>query len=304
MRTEIMMQESSVLESILKRDRFIVISGLVMVIALSWIYILLGAGMDMTAFDMSSIALPWQASSDMAMSGHQGNMDMTGASGIGTTMSRAHTAMILPAMWTPGYAALMFVMWWVMMIAMMLPSASPMILLFARVNRAQKAKGTSFVPTSIFAVGYLVAWGVFSALAASAQWGFERIGLLSATMTSTSAVFGSIVLIVAGVYQLTPLKHACLKHCRSPFQFITHHWRNGTWGAFRMGIDHGAFCLACCWFLMALLFVGGVMNLYWIVGLALFVLLEKTIPAGHWLGSLTGIGLIAWGGWLMVGTLL
>jgi len=109
------------------------------------------------------------------------------------------------------------------------------------------------------------------------------------------------VLIVAGVYQLTPWKHACLRHCRSPFQFITQYWRTGTWGAFRMGIDHGAFCLACCWFLMALLFVGGVMNLYWIAGLALFVLLEKTIPAGHWLGSLTGIGLMVWGAWLLVG---
>ena len=100
------------------------------------------------------------------------------------------------------------------------------------------------------------------------------------------------------------MKHACLKHCRSPLQFITHHWRNGTLGAFRMGIDHGVFCLACCWFLMSLLFVGGVMNLYWIVGLAVFVLLEKTVPIGHWLGSLTGIGLMVWGGWLLAGTLL
>lgn len=297
------MQESSVLETILKRDRLIVIVGLVTVIALSWIYILLGAGMGMTAFDMSAISLPWQASSDAVMPEHQGNMGMPGTSGTGSTMSKAHMVMMQPTAWTPGYAALMFAMWWVMMIAMMLPSASPMILLFARVNRSQKSKGASFVPTSIFAVGYLIAWGAFSALAASAQWGLERVGLLSAMMASTSAIFGSVVLIVAGVYQLTPLKHACLKHCRSPFQFITHHWRNGTWGAFRMGIDHGAFCLGCCWFLMALLFVGGVMNLYWIVGLALFVLLEKIIPAGHWLGSLSGIGLIAWGGWLLVGAL-
>lgn len=293
------MRESSILEAVLKRDRFIVISGLVTVMVLSWIYILLGAGMGMSAFEMSSLRLPWQASSDLAMTGQQGDMG-----GMAAAMSKAHMAMIQPAVWTPGYAVLMFVMWWVMMIAMMLPSASPMILLFARVNRAQKAKGTSFVPTSVFAVGYLVAWGVFSVLAAGAQWGFERIGLLSSMMASTSVIFGSSVLIVAGIYQLTPLKHACLRHCRSPFQFITHHWRNGSWGAFRMGIEHGAFCLACCWFLMALLFVGGVMNLYWIVGLALFILLEKTIPAGHWLGSLTGIGLIAWGGWLIAGALL
>ncbi len=297
------MQESSVLEAVLKRDRFIVIAGLLTVIVLSWIYILLGAGMGMTAFKMSAITLPWQESSNMAIAGRQGSMEMGNASGTGA-MSKAHMAMIRPAVWTPDYAVLMFFMWWVMMIAMMLPSASPMILLFARVNRTQKDKGVLFVPTSVFAVGYLVVWGIFSALAAGTQWGLERVGLLSAMMTSTSAIFGSIVLIVAGIYQLTPLKHACLRHCRSPFQFITHHWRTGTWGAFRMGIDHGAFCLVCCWFLMALLFVGGVMNLYWIVGLALFVLLEKTIPAGHWMGSLTGVGLMAWGGWLLVGVLL
>jgi len=198
----------------------------------------------------------------------------------------------------------MFVMWWAMMIAMMLPSASPMILFFARIQRGQKDKGAPFVPTSIFTMGYLVTWGVFSMLAAGAQWGLERVGLLSAMMTITSGLFAGMVLLVAGIYQLTPLKHACLRHCRSPLLFIMQHWRNGTSGAFRMGIDHGAFCLGCCWFLMALLFVGGVMNLYWIIGLAIFVLLEKTIPAGHWFGSMTGIGLIVWGGWMLVGTLM
>jgi predicted metal-binding membrane protein len=179
-----------------------------------------------------------------------------------------------------------------------------MILLFARLQRQQKEKGSPFVSTSVFTAGYLVTWGVFSAIAAGAQWGFERAGLLSAMMTSTSGLFAGVLLLAAGIYQLTPLKHACLRHCRSPIQFIAHHWRTGSGGAFRMGIDHGVFCLACCWFLMALLFVGGVMNLYWIVGLALFVLLEKTIPAGHWLGSITGIGLMIWGGWLMAGTIL
>ena len=123
-------------------------------------------------------------------------------------------------------------------------------------------------------------------------------------MASTSGRFAGILLLVAGAYQLTPLKHACLRHCRSPLQFIMHHWRTGLLGAFRMGIDHGAFCLACCWFLMGLLFVGGVMNLYWIVGLALLVFLEKVMPAGQWSGSLTGIGLMLWGGWLVAGTLV
>jgi predicted metal-binding membrane protein len=276
------MRSSSVLEAVLERDRTIVIAGLVMVMVLSWSYLLIGAGMDMSAFEMTSKTLPGSHHS------------------MGATMRMARDAMMQPAVWTPGYALLMLLMWWVMMVAMMLPSATPMLLLFARVNRSQKSQGAPFVPTGVFASGYIVTWGVFSALAAGLQWEFERLGLLSTMMASTSAAFGGIVLIVAGVYQLTPLKHACLKHCRSPLQFITQHWRSGTAGAFRMGLEHGVFCLGCCWFLMALLFVGGVMNLYWIVGLAVFVLLEKTVPAGHWLGWLTGIGLIAWGGWVMV----
>ncbi len=295
------MSETSILESVLSRDRMIVIVGLVTVIVLSWIYILLGAGMGMTAFEMTTTTLPGVSSSiDMAAQGS----GMSSQKDRGGAMRMAHAAMTQPAVWTPSYAVLMFCMWWVMMVAMMLPSASPMILLFARVYRGQKAHGASFVPTSIFAAGYLVSWSVFSVLAAGAQWGLERAGLLSAMLVSTSGLFAGILLLIAGIYQLTPLKYACLKHCQSPLQFIMHHWRTGTSGAFRMGIEHGVFCLGCCWFLMALLFVGGVMNLYWIVGLAVFVLLEKTMPVGHWLGSLTGIGLMVWGGWLLAGTLL
>jgi predicted metal-binding membrane protein len=281
-----MTRDASVFEVVLRRDRQIVVAGLVTVITLSWLYILLGAGMGMSAFEMTSKTFPGSDHS------------------VGATMQMAHTAMMQPAVWTPGYALLMVVMWWVMMVAMMLPSAIPMLLLFARVNRSQKTQGAPFVPTGVFASGYVVAWGVFSVLAAGLQWGLERVGWLSSMMASTNAVFAGIVLLVAGVYQLTPLKHACLKHCRSPLQFITQHWRTGTAGVFRMGLDHGVFCLACCWFLMALLFVGGVMNLYWIVGLAVLVLLEKTIPAGHGLGSLMGIGLMAWGGWMVAGTFL
>jgi len=290
------MQPSSVLESVLERDRTLVISGLVIVIVLSWIYILMGAGMGMTAFEMTTTALPG-ASSSMHMVGQDSGV--SAPKGVGGAMQMAHAAMLQPAVWTPSYAVLMFFMWWVMMVAMMLPSAAPMILLFARIQRGQKDKGAPFIPTSIFTMGYLVTWSVFSMLAAGAQWGLERVGLLSAMMTLTSGLFAGMVLLVAGIYQLTPLKHACLRYCRSPLQFVMQHWRNGSFGAFRMGIDHGAFCLACCWFLMALLFVGGVMNLYWIVGLAIFVLLEKTIPAGHWFGSITGIGLMVWGGWML-----
>jgi predicted metal-binding membrane protein len=297
------MQETSILESVVKRDRAIVIAGLLTVIVLSWIYILTGAGMGMTAFEMSSLSLPWQTSSDMAMPNQMGESQVTHRQAMGSMMEQAHMAMMKPAVWTAGYAFLMFMMWWVMMIAMMLPSASPMILIFARVNRSQKSQGAPFVPTTVFASGYLVAWGAFSLIAVGLQWGLERIGLLSAMLGSTGAIFGGLVLIVTGIYQFTPLKQACLRHCRNPFQFVTHHWRTGKLGAFRMGLDHGGLCVACCWFLMALLFVGSVMNLYWIIGIALFVLLEKTVPAGHWLGYLAGVGLLLWGGWLLAGSM-
>ena len=295
------MRDASMLEALLRRDRLIVLLGVFTVVVLAWMYLLIGAGMGMNAVEISMPNRPGQAASEQTMSGAPGEMPHT--TGMGDMMHQAHMAMMRPAVWTTGYAVMMGIMWWVMMIAMMLPSASPMLLLFARVNRAQKMQEAPFVPTSVFAAGYLVVWGAFSLGATGLQWGLERLGLLSTIMASTSALFGGVLLITAGVYQLTPLKHACLRHCRNPFQFVTHHWRTGTRGAFRMGIEHGAFCLGCCWLLMGLLFVGGVMNLYWIVGLALVVLLEKTIPTGHWLGAITGVGLIMWGGWIVIGAL-
>jgi len=258
------MSEATVLETVLKRDRVIVIVGLVAVSMIAWFYILAGAGMAVSAIEMT----------------HMSGM----------------AAMSMPAVWTTGYALLMLAMWWMMMVAMMLPSAAPMILLFATVNRRSREKGGPFVPTAIFAAAYLAAWGGFSVLAVALQWGLEKAALLSPAMASRNAVFGGALLILAGIYQLSPLKHACLRHCRGPIGFVTQHWRTGRWGAFRMGVHHGLYCLGCCWALMALLFFGGVMNLYWIAGLALFVLLEKTIPPGHRLASLTGAGLVASGG--------
>ena len=295
------MTTTSPLEAVLKRDRAIVIGGLVGVIVLAWIYILLGAGMGMTAIEMTAIS---DASGDMQAVDRE-NGDGTGTAEGGTTSATVSMAMAVmrPVAWSAGYAVLMVFMWWIMMVAMMLPSAAPMILLYAAVNRKARERGAPFVPTGVFALGYLAAWGVFSLLAVALQWGFERTALLSSVMVGTSIVLGGLLLIAAGAWQLTPLKHACLKHCRSPLHFLSHHWRKGRWGAFRMGAEHGAFCLGCCWFLMGLLFYGGVMNLYWIVGLAAFVLLEKTAPAGHWIGSAAGVGLIAWGGLLLLGSL-
>ena len=261
------------LEAVLRRDRLVVVIALAALIALSWAYLLAGAGMGMSAFEITRVS----------------------QFGIARGMSEEGMAMMTRAVWTPGYAVLMFFMWWVMMVAMMLPSAAPVILLFATVNRKQRDTGHPCVATSIFAFGYLAAWAGFSLVAAVLQWGFELAGILSPMLVATDAVLGGCLLLGAGVYQLTPIKHACLRHCRSPLAFLSTHWRRGARGALRMGLLHGAFCVGCCWFLMGLMFFGGVMNLYWIAGLALFVLCEKTAPAGHWLGDATSVALLVWG---------
>jgi predicted metal-binding membrane protein len=179
----------------------------------------------------------------------------------------------------------------------MMPSAAPIILLYAAVARRQREKGSdALLPTGIFAWGYVAVWGFFSVIAAALQWWFEAAGILSPMMmNSTSLLFAAAILVAAGLYQLTPAKQACLRHCRGPIQFLMGHWRPGRWGAFWMGAEHGGYCLGCCWALMTLLFFGGVMNLYWIAGLAVIVLLEKTIPAGDALGKVTGGLLMLWG---------
>jgi len=251
------------LETVLRRDRAVLVAGLVVIIALAWGWLLAGAGMETSTVEMT------------AMAGMDGWL-------------------MQPAVWTPAYAALIFTMWWVMMVAMMLPSAAPMLLLFARVNRKDKAAGAPLAPTACFAVGYLLAWGGFSALATATQWGLELSRLLSPMLVTSSHWLGVGILVTAGLWQLTPFKAVCVRHCRSPLGFLVSYWRAGRLGALQMGLAHGAFCLGCCWLLMALLFFGGVMNLYWIIGLAVFVLLEKTIPLGHWLGRVAGIALVAW----------
>ena len=247
-------------DRILKHERRIVTGGLVGVIALSWLYILIGANMEM---------------SDM--------------------MSAADTMWMQTAAWSASYFMLMLLMWWVMMFAMMLPSAAPMILLFSTVHRKNSERGNSITSTGIFAASYLIIWGAFSLLATISQWALEEVGLLSTMMASTSAWFGAGLLITAGIYQFTPLKQACLKHCQSPLSFLMHHWRAGRRGAVIMGLKHGAYCLGCCWLLMGLLFFGGVMNLLWIAGLAFFVLIEKLVVARPWISRISGALLIVWG---------
>ena len=277
------------LESVLRRDRLVVVIALVAVIVLSWVYVLAGAGMGMSAFEMTRMTQP-VGMIDSTQSSVQG-MSMGGTAVGGTMVTGA---------WTVGYAVVIFFMWWVMMFGMMLPSAAPLLLLFARMMRKEKDKGAPYVPTGVFTLGYVIMWAAFSAIATGAQWGLEASGLLSGIMVGTSAVLGAGLLIAAGVWQLTPWKNACLRHCRSPIGFLSAHWRPGRTGAFKMGLVHGAFCLGCCWFLMALLFYGGVMNLYWIIGLALYILIEKLLPAGARIGQLTGVILIAWGATLLI----
>jgi predicted metal-binding membrane protein len=182
---------------------------------------------------------------------------------------------------------------------MMLPSAAPMILLYARVARGQGAAGV-LPPTFVFAGAYVAVWTAFSILATAAQWGLSESGLIGDAMRLNDRTLGGALLIGAGLFQLTPLKRLCLEHCRGPVAFLTLHWRPGFWGALRMGLHHGAFCVGCCWFIMALLFVGGVMNLVWVVAIAVFVLAEKVLRFGPRIGQAAGALAIAAGAYLIV----
>lgn len=220
-------------------------------------------------------------------------MDAMAASGGSMALSTA------PRPWTLADGIAMLAMWWVMMAAMMLPSATPMILTVATVNRRRRARGEPSVATALFAAGYLIAWGGFSAAATAAQWGLEEAALLSSMMAASSPMLGGALLVAAGLYQLTPLKHACLRHCRSPFDFVLNRWRDGAGGALAMGVEHGLYCLGCCWAMMALLFVFGVMNLIWIAALSVLVLAEKAVPGGPWIARAGGIAMAVAGAGLL-----
>jgi len=258
------MAELLALEHLLRRDRLIVAVGLAAVVALAWLYLAAGAGMDTSMADMPM---------DMAMP------------------------------WSPFYAALVFVMWWVMMIAMMVPSAAPTILLFTTIRRRQEASARPSLEAWIFLSGYLLIWAGFSLLAILAQWGLESAGLLSMEMASTSAVLRGVILVAVGLYQFTPLKNACLHYCQSPVLFLSRYLQAGAMGALRMGLRHGTYCFGCCWFLMALLFVSGIMNLVWIAGIAVYVACEKLLPLGRGLSRAAGGALIVSGAIVLARTI-
>ncbi len=209
--------------------------------------------------------------------------------------------MAMPQMkpWSLQDFSLTFLLWAVMMVAMMVPSATPMILIFATVNRKRLAEHTPVIRTSFFLLGYLVVWAAYSVLAALGQWGLHTAALVSGPAIAVTPWLGGLLLVSAGVYQFTPLKNACLSRCQSPVGFILSEWREGSAGAIVMGLRHGIFCVGCCWVLMTLLFVAGVMNLAWVGAIAAFVLLEKVIPPGRIVSWLAGAVLIAGGIWLI-----
>jgi predicted metal-binding membrane protein len=257
------------LASLLRRDRVLTAGGLAALTLLAWLYIWQGAGSGMSALDMTTFAL------------------------FPHTQGEPMPDMIMPATsWLTVVA-----MWWIMMIAMMTPSASPVVLLYERVSRHAATHGSSGAVSSLFLVGgYFTAWLAFSIAATGLQYLLQRAGLISTMMLwSKSAWLSAAVLVGAGVYQLSPLKYACLRQCRGPIEFLTRHSRPGRAGAWIMGLQHGAWCVGCCWMLMALLFVGGVMNLVWIAILALLVLAEKVLPYGMTVSRIAGAVLIAWG---------
>ena len=242
------------IETVLRRDELAVVAALVTLTLLAWIALLLGAGTGMDPAAMSGWFMPLALSP--ALSGD----------------------------WSLFYWLIAFFMWVAMMVAMMLPSASPIVLLYARVARQAETQGRMTnvsAAVAAFAAAYVVLWILFSLLAVALQWALEQAGALSAMMSSRVALLSGGLLIAAGLYQLSPLKAVCLRHCRGPAQFIAAHWGPGVLGAWRMGLVHGLYCLGCCAVLMLLLFVGGVMNLVWIAGLTLFVAIEKLAPFGE-----------------------
>jgi predicted metal-binding membrane protein len=264
------MQALLPVEALVRKDRYVVVAGLIGVAGLAWAY---------TAY------LAW----DM-----QG-MDMASARSMSMPMT---------ANWTVGNFSLMFLMWAVMMIAMMIPSAAPMILTFGTVYRKRQENSQPIVPTAVFVSGYLLIWSAFALGGTLLQWGLHSATLLSPmTMTATPLIGGSL-LLAAGLFQFSPIKYLCLTECRTPMSFLLTDWQEGRRGALTMGVKQGLYCLGCCWVLMSLLFVLGVMNLLWIAALAGFVLIEKVAPGRSWVNRISGGLLLAWGIWMILDSTL
>ena len=267
------MRQGTFLEGVLRRDRGVVLTGLLSVAALGWAY------MVYLALDIRGGSVPG------GMSAGAGQMAM---------------AQQMP--WTAIDFGLMYLMRAAMMTAMLVPTAAPVILVFARVNRSKRNQGQPFVSTGVFLSGYLAVWAGFALFATLSQWGLHQATLMPSMMGSVTPALGGTLLIAAGIFQWTPLKYVCVNHCRTPMGFIMSEWREGHSGALGMGLKHGAYCLGCCWFLMGLMFVAGVMNLLWMAAIAAYILLEKVAPTGtraHLVTWATSLVLVGWGAWLL-----
>jgi predicted metal-binding membrane protein len=266
------------LDALLTRDRALIASALVAICLLAWGYLL------------------WLAA----------DMRMGGASMVGMRMIPAGVGWMAPASapWSGIELLLVLAMWVVMMVGMMTPSAAPMILIYARVGRHAAEQRKPFAATGWFAGGYLLAWTAFSVLATLCQWGLERATLLTPAMALVSRGVGAGLLIAAGIYQWLSVKQACLRHCQSPFAFISRHggFRRDRSGALWLGAVHGAYCVGCCWMLMVLLFAVGIMNVLWIAGLSALALLERVVPRGDHIARIAGAALFAAGVWLLLQT--
>ncbi len=258
----------SSLERVLARDRLVIAASLAALAVLAWLYLVLVARQ---MGDMGTAAT----------SPMPGMPEMPGMPGMQTA---------------PGAGAPKFLptalMWLVMMIGMMVPSAAPMVLLFGNVQRRQLANESPALRVALFTAGYLAVWGAFSAVAAITQVALAKRSMLASMELTVANGLGALLVALAGLYQLTPLKNVCLRHCRSPAEFLSRHWRKGSAGALRMGVEHGLYCVGCCWVLMGLLFVVGVMNLVWVAALAGLVLLEKLVPRGETVARISGIALL------------
>lgn len=270
---------ASAVAAALARHRVMTIVMLFVLTILAWVWLATGAGTGMAPVRSLPALLPPEAAPTM------GGMEMP--------------AMEPQVGWPVGRFLLTFSMWWVMMVAMMLPAAAPTILLYVRT--ATHGASTAPPATGSFLSGYLLVWGLFSLAAAALQMLLERAGIMAGMeMVSVSRPFSAALLMAAGLYQLSPFKDVCLRQCRNPAEFLTRHYRPGRSGALRMGMAHGAFCAGCCWLLMALLFVGGVMNLVWIAFLTLLVAAEKLLPGGRRIAVAGGVLCLVWGGWIVL----
>lgn len=210
-------------------------------------------------------------------------------------MNALFFAMPMTPEWTWTDFGLLFLMWLVMMIAMMTPSVTPLILIYAAVNRNRRQQQTPYTSPAYLLLGYFLVWAAFSLFATILQWLLQQVSLLNPEMETTNKVLGAVILIGAGIFQFTSFKHRCLNYCRTPLNFLQQHWQEGKGGALQMGMKNGFYCLGCCWILMIVLFVAGIMNLLWIALIALFVLLEKVLPAAKPVSFVAGAVLIGYG---------